>query len=90
MLELGFNPGFSGSKVPVLSSKLHLSGCGAKKLAKVKAAEVLAQDVRAKRESRFAAQWTRHACEQAWCLARPAHREEIPSGQSLESCSLSR
>lgn len=61
MLELGFNPGFSGSKLPVLSSKLRLRGCGAKKLAEVKAAEVLAPDVRVKRESRFAAQWTRHA-----------------------------
>lgn len=75
MLELGFNPGFSGSEFPVLSSKLCLSDCEAKKLAEVKVANVLAQNVKVKHESRFPVQWTRHLCERAQRVARPAHLE---------------
>ena len=75
MLELGFNPGFAGSKAPVLSSELYLSGCEAKKLAEVKVAKVLAQDVKVKCECRFPVQWTRCMSNQAQCMARLAHLE---------------
>lgn len=71
VLELGFNPKFSGSKFPTLSSKSCLYDHEAKKLAEVKVVQITAQYMKAEHDSRTlvrapgAVQWTRYYPEQA-------------------------